>query len=351
MKTVCIPGEAPYRVLIGEGLLRKLGEELRAVHVPCRAAVVTDSDVAPLYLAQALAALRGAGFEPVHFVFPAGEASKTAETWLSIQRFLIRSGLTRADLLVALGGGVTGDLAGFAAATYQRGIPFVQVPTTLLGAVDASVGGKTGVDLPEGKNLVGAFHQPLLVVCDTDTFATLPERCLRDGAAEMLKHGVLADADLFEKVASGRWRDDLPALVQRNVEIKCGFVAGDERDRGRRQLLNFGHTVGHALEVLSGYTLSHGEAVAVGMAAETRAARKMGLTNLSETIILKGAEANGLPAACGFSFAEVYQAALRDKKRTDERITVCVPLRLGEAALHSLSLDAFADYLEKGLTA
>ena len=349
MRTVDIPTASPYQVLIGRGLLGELGSLILERHQPCRAVVAADSTVAPLYLDKALRSLRQAGFLADSFVFPAGEEHKNAETYLALQSFLIRSGMTRSDLLVALGGGVTGDLTGFAAATYQRGIPFVQVPTTLLCAVDASVGGKTAIDLPEGKNMVGAFHQPLLVICDTETFGTLPEIRRQDGAAEMLKHGVLADEELFRTLAQGAWADRTEELVQRNIEIKRSFVVGDEKDKGRRQLLNFGHTIGHAAEWLSGFSLSHGQAVAVGMVAETRAARKMGLTKLDEEIILKGARQNGLPVSFDASVGDMLDAVLRDKKRLGGAVGVCVPLRLGEARLHMLPLDALSDYIEMGL--
>lgn len=349
MRIVDIPTGRPYQALIGRGLLDSLGEKTAQVHAPCRAVIVTDSTVAPLYLNRALDSLKRAGFEADSFVMPAGEENKNAETYIAVQRFLIRSGLTRSDLLVALGGGVVGDMAGFAAATYQRGIPFVQVPTTLLCAVDASVGGKTAIDLPEGKNMVGAFHQPLLVVCDTETFGTLPEERWHDGAGEMLKHGVLRDGEMFGLLAQGCWRDRTDELVERNIGIKRSFVVGDEKDRGKRQLLNFGHTIGHAAELLSRFSLPHGHAVAAGMVAETRAARKMGLTKLDEAIILEGVRANGLPADTGFSADDVLAAVLRDKKRLGGAIGVCVPLELGEAELYMLPVSQLRDYVEMGL--
>ena len=349
MRIVQIPTGAPYQVRIGEGLLSLLGEETERVHRPCRAVVITESNVAPLYLDRALDSLRQAGFEAEGFVFPAGEEHKTVDTYIAIQRKLVQLGLTREDLLVALGGGVTGDMTGFAAATYQRGIPFVQVPTTLLCAVDASVGGKTAIDLPEGKNMVGAFHQPILVLCDPDTFRTLPEQRWQDGAAEMLKHGVIADGDLFRRLKEGRWREDAAELVERNVAIKRSFVVGDEKDRGKRQLLNFGHTIGHAVEALSHFSLSHGQAVAIGMIAETRAARRMGWTELNEEILLEAAEKNGLPTRTEYTPGQVLDIALRDKKRRSDTLGVVVPLGLGAARLEQVPVNLLPEYLEKGL--
>ena len=208
MIRVQIDTDAPYEALVGKGLLAELGALIARVHAPCRSAVIADDTVAALYGEKATGALKKAGFSPALFAFPAGEEHKTLATFAQAQAFLIDMGLTRADIVVTLGGGVAGDLGGFAAATYQRGVPFVQAPTTLLCAVDASVGGKTAVDMPGGKNMVGAFHQPLLVACDTDTFRTLPESRVADGAAEALKHGLIADGALFDRMKTGDWRKD-----------------------------------------------------------------------------------------------------------------------------------------------
>lgn len=351
MTTVHVDAGAPYDVLIGAGLLNEIGKKIRAIHAPCRAAIVTDETVGALYGARVKNALKGAGFEPAYYAFPAGEAQKTLETYGRVLRFLVQSGTTRGDLIVALGGGVVGDLAGFAAATYLRGIPFVQVPTTLLCAVDASVGGKTAVDLPEGKNLVGAFHQPALVLCDTDTFLSLPQTRMADGAAESVKHGLIADESLFERMRTGAWREQIEETVARNVEIKRSFVVGDERDLGKRQLLNFGHTIGHAVETLSGFSLSHGQAVAIGIACETRAGNRMGLGDADINAAVAALEANGLPTVCAFPAEKVLEIALRDKKRLGDRISVGVLERFGRGALKSLSLAEFERYVRLGVEA
>jgi 3-dehydroquinate synthase len=282
--TVRVPlGEAGYDILLGEGLLAHLGE-LLARHCPAaRYGLITDSTVAPLYADRAAGAIRGVA--PVTVVtFPSGEWNKTRETWSTLTDRLLAAGLGRDGAIVALGGGVVGDLAGFVAATYLRGVPCVQVPTTLLAMIDSSIGGKTGVDTPAGKNLVGAFHQPRLVVADLATLATLPPNHLSAGMAEAIKHGAIADAAYFELVRSlaprvlQGDRTALGQVVERSIAIKAGVVAEDERERGRRAILNFGHTLGHALEAVTGYELLHGEAVAIGMAGEARLGQVLGIT-------------------------------------------------------------------------
>ena len=349
MKEIEIRTAAPYRVIVGPGLLSQAAEYLGALDPrPASVLIVTDDHVAERYLNSLAEAL--SGYARIgSCVIPSGEEHKTPETLIRLVREMSRSGLTRSDLVIALGGGVVGDTAGFAAAVYQRGIRFVQCPTTLLSAVDASVGGKTAVDLPEGKNLIGAFHQPSMVLCDTDTFRSLPELRVADGAAEMIKHGVIADSALFETMRSGQWKTAVTDAVIRNVEIKQSFVVGDERDTGRRQLLNFGHTLGHAVEALSGFTLSHGQSVAVGMVMETRAARRLGMTDFDETVIEDALRSNGLPVTAPYTAEEIRQFALRDKKRSSGGVQVAVPVRLGMAELRRLEMDPFLRYIEAGV--
>ncbi len=351
MRTVDIPVQTPYQVRIGKGILARGGELLHLVHAPCAAAVISDSNVFPLYGPTLLEGLEKAGFRAFPFVFPAGEESKNLEVFGRAEAFMIRSGLTRADLAVTLGGGVAGDLGGFAAACFQRGIPFVQFPTSLLCAVDASVGGKTAVDLPEGKNMVGAFHQPSLVVCDTGCFATLDSLRFADGAAESIKHGLIADPKLFDRMLSPAWREDLEETVEMNVLVKRSFVLGDEKDRGMRQLLNFGHTLGHAVESLSDYRLSHGQAVAIGMAAEARAARKMGFGKVHEKEILAALRACGLPSQSPFGAEEILEKALRDKKRAGNTLTVGALADIGQGFLKKLTLEEFDAFVRLGVEA
>lgn len=336
-----------YTVSIGPGLLADCGPRLQPLLGPCHAAVVTDDAVAPLYLESVRRSLEQAGFSVSPFVFPAGEESKTPETLFSILEFLAERQLTRGDCVVALGGGVTGDMAGFAAAVYLRGVRCVQLPTTLLSAVDSSVGGKTAIDLKTGKNLVGAFLQPTAVLCDTDCLATLPADVLADGAAEAIKTGVLCDESLFALFEAGRL--DLPKIIGRCVAFKGGVVERDERETGERRLLNLGHTAGHAVELLSSYTIPHGHAVAIGLSLIARAAEKLGWceTPISGRITACLAK-NGLPTATEFSPEALAQAALRDKKRLGNRITLVIPRKIGHCTLKSVPVTELAPIFRAG---
>ena len=350
METVQVTASRDYGVHIGSGLLDTCGEQIAAVTASRRCALVTDSTVAPLYARRVEASLRGAGITPCTYVFPAGERHKTLATYGAILEFLAEQKLTRSDFVVALGGGVTGDMAGFAAATYQRGIDYIQMPTTFLAASDSSVGGKTAVDLPAGKNLVGAFWPPRLVLCDCDTFQTLPEDTFADGVAETLKHGLIADAAFFDFLMKEPIRDHLPAVVKRNVEIKAAVVAEDERERGKRKLLNFGHTLGHAIEKCSGYRVSHGHAVATGMVLAARAAEALGYGGQGTLeAVLAACERYGLPTACPYSAGELYPAAIGDKKRSGGHIDVVVLREVGRAETVRLDLEGLREFTEAAL--
>ena len=268
----------PYSVILENGLLDRVGEMALQTRKPgSQAMLISETNVYPLYGERVKASLEKAGFAVSTFVFPAGEASKQLSTVLEMYSALARQGFTRTDFIVTLGGGVTGDMGGFAAATFLRGMPFLQVPTTLLSQVDASVGGKTGVDLPVGKNLVGAFHQPEAVLTDPETLATLPERFFRDGMGEVIKYGCISDKPLLEALEAGTALEDLEQLLARCVASKKSFVEEDTRDTGRRMILNFGHTFGHALEKLHNFQdLSHGEAVGIGMVLACQVGEKLG---------------------------------------------------------------------------
>ena len=339
----------PYPVYIGSGLLDHCGE-LVAQHSNGRCAVICDDTVCGLYGPRVCRALEAAGLHPVLHTFPAGEQHKTLSTYGTILGFLAENHITRSDCVVALGGGVTGDMAGFAAATYQRGIDFIQVPTTFLAASDASVGGKTAVDLPAGKNLAGAFWQPRAVICDTDTFATLPESAFQDGAAETLKHGLIADGEFFRFLMNEDMHRHMEAVVRRNVEIKAAVVAEDEREQGRRKLLNFGHTLGHAIEKCSGYQVSHGHAVAIGMVLAARAAETLDYGGQGTLdAVLSACERYGLPTACPYSAGELYAAATGDKKRSGGCIDVVVLREVGRAETVRLDLDGLRKFTEAAL--
>lgn len=351
MQTIHVATGTPYDVYIGAGLLDRLGA-LTAAACPraVRAALVADDTVDGLYGGRAAGALAAAGLSVARFSFPHGEASKTLGTYGRLLSFLAAERITRTDCIVALGGGVTGDLAGFAAATYLRGVDYVQAPTTLLAAVDSSVGGKTAVDLPEGKNLAGAFHQPVLVVCDPDAFDTLPADAFADGLAESIKYGVISDAPLFETFAAGR-PADLDAAVARCVAIKARIVEGDERDNGARQLLNLGHTGAHAIELLSGMEISHGHAVAMGMALVARASCAAGWCAAEVPLRIAAVlEKNGLPAGCPFGAEALASAILTDKKRRGDTITLVIPEEIGRSVLRPVPVQALAAFFAAGLT-
>jgi 3-dehydroquinate synthase len=330
--------DASYDIVIGRGLLGELSRRLRAACPATRYAVVTDSHVAERYGDSLTARLCAEGLPAELFPFPAGEAHKTRETWAMLSDRLVARQFGRDAAVVALGGGVVGDVAGFVAATYLRGIPFVQVPTTLLAMIDSSIGGKTGVDVPAGKNLVGAFHQPRLVVADLDVLASLPPQQLASGMAEAVKHGVIADAAYFATLERdpeaivARRPDALERLVQRSVEIKAAVVAADEREAGRRAVLNFGHTIGHAIEATARFAALHGEAVAIGMAYEARLAEVLGIAERGTTTRLTGLlERYQLPRDLPDSAnVDALIAAMQlDKKAREGTVRFALPEAIG----------------------
>lgn len=316
-----------------------------------KAALIADDTVDRLYGDKATSSLEDAGFSVVRHTFPAGERSKNLQTFAGILNFLAERELTRSDTIIALGGGVTGDMAGFAAACYLRGISFVQLPTTLLADVDSSVGGKTAVDLPAGKNLAGAFHQPSAVWIDTDCLATLPAEIYVDGAAECIKYGILTDPELFALFSEGRDREETGRVIARCVKIKADYVCRDEHDNGVRQFLNLGHTVGHAVEKYSDYGIRHGYAVAVGMAVMARYGEREGITEpgtaarVEETLIRAG-----LPVQTDFSAEELAAAALTDKKRRGGEITLVIPERIGRCCLRTVPVGELVHVIAEGMT-
>lgn len=343
MQTVKVSlGERSYEIRVGAGLLARVGEWCRDLGLGRRCAVITDQRVAEHYLGLVGGALRGAGFGVVEVVVPAGEGAKRWAVVQRCQEHLAGGGLDRGSFVVALGGGVVGDLAGFVAATYMRGVAYVQVPTTLLAQVDSAVGGKVGINLRAGKNLVGAFHQPRMVVTDLETLRTLPEREYRSGLAEVVKYGAIADAGFFaelERSLEGlRGRDGavLERVVTRCCEIKAGVVMEDEREGGRRAILNFGHTVGHALEVVTGYgRLLHGEAIAIGQAVEARlSVEVLGLGRWEQERLERLLRGAGLPTWRRWTREGVERllAAMRvDKKVRDGKVRFVLLRELGRA--------------------
>lgn len=347
MTRVRVATEPGYEVLIGSQILGRLGAVVRKETGAEYAALVCDDTVYARYGAQARSSLEDAGLCVHEFVFPHGERSKTLPVFGELLAFLAERGLTRSDCIVALGGGVTGDLAGFAAASYLRGVQWVNVPTTVLAAVDSSVGGKTGLDLPQGKNLVGAFWQPRAVLCDVALWDSLPVAVAAEGMAEALKYGVICDAKLFADVTQGLPREE---LVARCIQIKADLVARDERDRSVRALLNFGHTGGHAIERCSEYSISHGAAVAAGMLIAARAAERLGYAALPCTERVEKSLARfGLKGDCLFTPQMLTEAALHDKKRAFDAVTVILPRKLGECVPVRMQKEALEDFFRAGL--
>lgn len=350
MTTVTVRASRPYEVTIGRGLLDTVGRQAAGQWKGRSAAVVSDSTVAPLYLNRVKDSLERAGFRVHSFVFPAGEDQKNGGTYLKLLEFLAARRLTRADGLIALGGGVVGDLAGFAAATFLRGIGFLQLPTTLLAAVDSSVGGKTAIDLTNGKNLAGAFYQPQAVLCDLDTLDTLPAEVFADGCAEVIKYGMIGDPALLARLETVDFRADPEELVARCVAQKRDLVEQDEFDTGARQLLNLGHTLGHGVEACSGYTVSHGQAVAIGMTLVTRAAVAFGRCPAEVLPRLRRLlERYGLPDATAYSAQALYEKTLSDKKRSGDTISLVVPIAWGASQLVRIPVSELPAWIERGL--
>lgn len=349
MRKVTVEASLTYDVLIDKGILNRAGALCADVTKASRAVIITDSNVAPLYLGRVRASLEAAEIEALEFIIPAGEASKSAENYIKIMSFMAKERITRADVLVALGGGVVGDLAGFSAATYLRGIKYIQIPTTLLAMVDSSVGGKTAIDIPEGKNLVGAFYQPSLVICDPDTLSTLPESVFADGCAEVLKYGIINDKPLWEKLKAPIL-PQIEDIIENCVMDKRDVVNADERDVGVRQLLNLGHTPAHAIEILSDFEISHGSAVAMGTVIMARAAASLCLCPESDAREIQSLLASyGLPTECPFGAIELAAVATTDKKRAGDFISVILPHGIGNSKIHKIPVDELGSLFARGL--
>ena len=345
MERIKVGTSRTYEIHIEEGLLDHVAEECSAVLKSEKLLLLTDSNVQPLYGDAVCRSLTDAGYQVIEYVIPAGEESKNTEQYLKVVSTLAKEGFSRSDAIVALGGGVVGDLAGFCASSYLRGIPFVQIPTTLLACVDSSVGGKTAVNLPEGKNLLGAFYQPRLVLIDPLVLKTLTPAVYADGMAEVIKYGMIRDEELFDALENHVWTDT--QIITRCVTIKSRVVAEDEFDNGCRLLLNYGHTVGHAIEQCSHFEISHGSAVAIGMAVMARA--EEGGAPLADRldVVLKD---YGLPTACAFSPDELYRAAMADKKRRNQTLHVITVPSLGNGTVVTIPVEELRSYLQRGLS-
>lgn len=352
MKAIHVPASAPYEVQIGPGLIQTLGTKLNTLCPKCRRVLlVSEENVWQRHGQMALSLLKEAGFAADAFVFPAGEASKTAHTLLELLNFATGLSITRSDAFVALGGGVTGDLTGFAAAVYMRGIPYIQVPTTLLAAVDSSVGGKTAVDLPAGKNLMGAFWQPKLVLCDTDLLNTLPEATFTDGCAEVIKTAILFDPELFALLRRDGRNFDREDVIARCVSHKRDIVAEDEFDTGRRGLLNLGHTLGHTVEAWSDFQLSHGQSVSIGTAVVARAAAKAGICSAAVADEIQSLLVQfGLPINTDLPLPCLMEPMLSDKKRSGNTVSVILPEDIGRCFIRPMDRNELENFMKSGLT-
>ena len=347
METVKINASESYDVIIGQKTVALLGKKIKDFFGNVRVCIVTDDTVASLHAEKTKAYLDEENIPNEMFVFPHGEKSKSPEVLFELLEFLAKKHFSRKDVLVALGGGVVGDLTGLAAAMYMRGMHLVQIPTTLLAMVDSSVGGKTAINLKAGKNLAGVFNQPELVLCDLQMLLTLPAEIFADGMAEVIKYGVIADKALFETVRDGDIARNLEKIVARCVAIKSDIVGKDEFDNGLRQLLNFGHTLAHSIEKMSNFEISHGSAVAMGMVIISEIAWKNGLSKeRCQDEIIDALLENNLPISCPFETSSLYYAAENDKKASSGRISVIIPEEIGKCVISDMALAEFKELLK-----
>jgi len=347
MKTVRVKTSRGYSVHIGAGLLDRAGDYIYDAVGGDIAAIITDDIVTSLYLEKLRDSLRKAGYKIVVFTIRNGEGSKNIFTYSRILEFLTDNKLTQTDIIVALGGGVVGDLACFAAATYLQGIPYIQMPTTLLAAVDSSVGGRAALNLDSGKDLAGLFHQPGIVLCDLDIIEKLPPRVFVEGCAEVIKYAMVTDSELFQILKSDS-AIELEEIIARCAGIKRDFVCEDEFENGTRKLLDFGHTIGHAIEYLSKYAISHGKAVSIGMAIETLAAVRLGMCGedcYNDLVDLL--HKFGLPVRTRYEADVLMRAALSDKKRRGDSMMMVFPRKIGKCILSSVDIKKYEGVIKE----
>ena len=348
MKIVNVNASRNYNILIENNILSLCGKYIREVTKAKNAVIITDDTVDSLYSATAEKSLSENGFNVLKYVIPHGEDSKSAENFISILNFLANNKISRTDIIVALGGGVVGDLSGFVASSFLRGIEFVQIPTTLLSMVDSSVGGKTAINLDAGKNLAGAFYQPSLVLCDPTTLKTLPKETFADGCAEVIKYGIINDRPLFDKLKSGI--NNIDEIIENCVKNKRDIVNIDERDTGIRQLLNLGHTIAHTIEQNSNFEISHGSAVAIGMYYVGKISNKMGYLTDSELKEIKDIlKLYNLPHECPYTTDEIYKVAVFDKKVGSGSINLVIPYSIGDTRLYKVEIENLSSVLEMGV--
>lgn len=348
MRTVSVNTNTPYDIVIERGIINRTGELVKSVSNSAKVCVITDSNVGAIYGEMVVGSLREAGFDTAMFTFEAGEKNKRLDTISSMYSFMADFNMSRKDLVVALGGGVTGDMAGFAAATYMRGINFVQIPTSLLAQVDSSVGGKTGVDIEQGKNLVGAFHQPIMVIIDPDTLGTLPDYYLCDGMGEVIKYGCIKDKKLFDTLESENAYDIIDEIIFECVSIKRDVVERDEKESGERMLLNFGHTLGHSLEKIYNFEgLSHGQAVAIGMVMIAEAGERADLTEKGCADRIRTlCEKYGLPVSDNASAADIAAVCASDKKASGGSVNLVLLKTIGESFIKKTELSKLEEFIK-----
>ena len=346
MKKIHINVSSPYDVIIERGSINNCGQLISQVLSTKKAAIITDDIVDPLYSNTVLTSLQNSGFETYKFVFPNGESSKCSSTLNKIYDFLCENQITRRDVIIALGGGVVGDISGFAAATFLRGVDFIQIPTTLLAQIDSSVGGKTAIDIPGGKNLVGAFKQPALVLCDSETLNTLSAEILSDGMAEAIKYGMIRDKQLFNQIATHNITnvaEIIDYIVSTCIDIKRSVVEHDEFDNGERMILNFGHTIGHAVEGYYNYKkYTHGSAVAAGMCYITEKASDTSV--YSE--LCKCVMAYNLPVTVPANISQLLPYCTKDKKRENNNINYVFCPEIGKSIIHKTTVSEFFNMME-----
>lgn len=346
-KKVTVKGvKKPYDIIIGKGILNIIPDKIKELTKAKTVVVITDDNVDRLYSDIVLDMLKDTGLNAIKFVFPHGENHKTMETVCNALEFLAENNVTRSDLIIALGGGIVGDVSGYVASAYLRGIDFIQIPTTFLSSIDSSVGGKTGVNLKAGKNLAGAFYQPRLVVCDILTFDTLTKDNFKEGVAEAIKYGVICDKELFDLLSENdNW--DIEGVIERCVSIKAEIVSEDEFDTGKRQLLNFGHTIGHAIEKASDFNISHGIAVGIGMAIISKISDNM-KWSVEETHpeIVKCLENNDIQTDTNIKTDELLSIMVKDKKINGDIINLVVPEKIGSCVLKSIKVSELKEVLK-----
>ena len=350
MTEINVNASKSYKVIIGSDLLCKTGEYVKKISSSSKIVVITDDIVDSYYYKTVENSLENSGYKVYKYVIENGEKSKNGDNFLKICSYLANNHITKTDLIIALGGGVVGDLAGFVSACFLRGIKFIQIPTTLLAAVDSSVGGKTAIDIDAGKNLVGAFYQPKLVLCDYTTLSTLKPKTFTDGCAEVIKYAVIGNKPLFDHLLENGKNFDLEYVISECVRMKKEIVEKDEFDTGERQKLNLGHTIGHSIELCSNFNISHGTAIGIGLSIIAKASYKKGICDLNcyENII-KILEKFNLQTTTNFSIDELYNVALNDKKRSGDYLNLVLPYDIGDTRVEKIRINELKEYIEAGI--